>query len=494
MLLFQNNKNIAQWECLVQELNIDEIIFMQPNKLAEFITSDATELKNRIAIITDVAKNPDLVTLLEKIKKTIDTIINIKNSSANFPTIERMLYDFNVITVYLEIIKEISDDYTEIKETIKSQRLKEWFGIFCDFYNSERFSTLAKLVKSITENNNAKTIKSFTLGVNLDVSLMPTEVAIVSINDFYFSHKNIFTTFFKSTDENGAKYEFAAPIIERRLPMLQSQLYQAANKYIMDSLKKSQAKLLSEFKDISDHLIKEKDVIVFLLRAKDYVKKFAGKLCFPKLSSDTNIVGAFNPTLLSKVEWHNIVRNDIVISEDKNIFVITGANAGGKSVYVKTVGVMQMLFQLGLPVPAESASMKIMDCIFTHFTTSIEAGDSRFELECRSMKEILNYVTADSMLLMDESFSSTSSYEGAAVATQVIERLQHIGTSTFYSTHFHELTDLADSNLTKFSKVENMHVEMNNGVASYKVVFGSGDGQSFAYDIAKKYGLEFEQV
>ncbi len=147
------------------------------------------------------------------------------------------------------------------------------------------------------------------------------------------------------------------------------------------------------------------------------------KLCLPeyrKASADEakfNVTRLINPYLLGKVEIGKITPNNIVFEENEkgtplSIFVITGPNSGGKSVYPKFIGIACILGQLGFHVPAREAHLVPFDGIFCHFPTEGPQEESRLVSECRRMREILDDMTGDSLLHMDESFSGTSASKG----------------------------------------------------------------------------------
>ena len=108
-------------------------------------------------------------------------------------------------------------------------------------------------------------------------------------------------------------------------------------------------------------------------------------------------------------------------------------------------------------------------------------------------EKVLSALTEDSLLLMDESFSGTSSAEGAAVAAQVLKHIIAKKCACIYSTHIHELTAYIDELNKNGETVMPMCVEMINGERTYRIISGRSDDLSHAYDIAKKYGLEFAE-
>ena len=146
--------------------------------------------------------------------------------------------------------------------------------------------------------------------------------------------------------------------------------------------------------------------------------------------------------------------------------------------------------------------MSPVRCIFTHFPASDEDnyGKGRLESECARMSQILTQLQGDDLLLMDESFSSTSLLEGSFIAGEVLSAIAVIGCGGVYVTHIHELTQqVARFNAVpgRTGCIDNLVAQMENvadGTRSYRVLRTTPDGLSYARDIARKYGLSCEEI
>jgi DNA mismatch repair ATPase MutS len=137
------------------------------------------------------------------------------------------------------------------------------------------------------------------------------------------------------------------------------------------------------------------------------------------------------------------VGND-VDTDDRTLVVITGANQGGKSTLLRSVGLAQLLMQCGMYVAAETFRADVRDGVFTHFKReedpTMESG--KLDEELRRMSTIVDAIRPDSLLLCNESFASTNEREGSEIARQVVRALVEVGVKVFFVTH---LFDLADS-------------------------------------------------
>lgn len=210
----------------------------------------------------------------------------------------------------------------------------------------------------------------------------------------------------------------------------------------------------------------------------------------------------YNPMLVRKSVEETIISNSFSFDENGRFYIVTGPNHGGKSIFAYSVGMAQALFQLGLFVPAKSAVMSPVSGIYTHFPSSDENnyGKGRLESECARLSEIMKDLTETDMLLMDESFSSTSGLEAGYIASEVLTGIGVIGCCGIFVTHIHDLPQqVATYNAHPMNKgkIDNLVALMENkesGKRSYKVSRTTPDGLSYARDIAKRYGLDLDGI
>ena len=194
----------------------------------------------------------------------------------------------------------------------------------------------------------------------------------------------------------------------------------------------------------------------------------------------------------------DIVGNDFEFSREHGIYIMTGPNRGGKTTFTQTVGILFLLAQNGIYVPAEACSISPCDNIFTHFPAdenkTVDLG--RLGEESRRISEIFSAATGNSLLLFNESLATTSFTEGLYIAKDVVRALRRLGARTVFNTHMHELAaDLEPINsLDGDLKVASLITGVHEGRRSFKVYIAPPEGISYARDIARKYGVTFEQL
>lgn len=162
------------------------------------------------------------------------------------------------------------------------------------------------------------------------------------------------------------------------------------------------------------------------------------------------------------------VPNDCVLTEDINMLLITGPNMSGKSTFMRQIAITTVMAQIGCYVPAESATLPIVDKIFTRIGAAddLAGGQSTFMIEMMESQHAIMNATSKSLLLFDEIGRGTSTYDGMSLAQAMMEYIhENIGANTLFSTHYHELTDLENS----LPKLRNVHVSATE--KDGKVVF-----------------------
>lgn len=218
----------------------------------------------------------------------------------------------------------------------------------------------------------------------------------------------------------------------------------------------------------------------------------------PKEERRTSIKGARNPQLIeAENNGNRVIPNDIETNPDKNMYVITGPNNGGKTTYIKTVGLIQLMAQSGLPIPAISGEVSMVDGIYTHFVApdDITKGEGRYRNELRRMKEIFEKATPYSLVLLDEPCGGTSYEEGQRQSLVLLDGFHKLSSATYFTTHMHPLTKEVDNG--RYPGARNLQVECkDNGEKidyTYRVIPGSS-GKSYGEEIAREIGLRDENI
>ena len=202
---------------------------------------------------------------------------------------------------------------------------------------------------------------------------------------------------------------------------------------------------------------------------------------------NVNVVEGKHPILDDRMKKKRYVSNDWKMSEEEHIQLITGPNMGGKSTYMRQNALLVVMAQMGSFIPAKTAELPIFDRIFTRIGASddILTGKSTFMVEMMEANTALRYATKHSLILFDEIGRGTATYDGMALAQAMLEYIDEaIGAKTLFSTHYHELTELAEEH----QSMRNVHVdvreEKNEIEFRYRVIEGKAD-KSYGINVAK---------
>lgn len=224
-------------------------------------------------------------------------------------------------------------------------------------------------------------------------------------------------------------------------------------------------------------------------------------ICQPRLLAKearrAAVVGACNPLLAGREPERPPVPNDINYSAERNMFVVTGANNGGKTTFVKTVGLLQVMAQKGLFIPARAAQISFADAVFTHFVApdDITRGEGRYRNELRRIRQILERATPYSLVILDEPCGGTDHAEGQRQSLVLLRGFHTLGATTYFTTHMHEVAAAVAEGA--YPCAQNLQVECRRDqgglVYSYRILPGAA-GRSFGEEIAREMGLYDDEI
>ncbi|MBU0529860.1 DNA mismatch repair protein MutS [bacterium] len=305
---------------------------------------------------------------------------------------------------------------------------------------------------------------------------------------------------------------------QERVPdsYIRRQTLVGSERYITPELKEYEEKILSAeseiedieqriFNDICDKILMNVQNIqtnAHILNLIDVLSNFAqlaikNSYCQPVLIKEPtiNIEDGRHPVVEKLMpSTERFVPNDLLIDANKNqIQLITGPNMAGKSTYLRQIGLLVLMAQIGSFIPAKSAKIGIVDKLFTRVGASdnLAGGESTFLVEMNEAANILNNATEKSLILLDEIGRGTATYDGMSLAWAIVEYLHNnpkVAARTLFATHYHELTDLEKT----LERLENRHTAVEEFgdkiVFLRKVVNGTGD-KSYGIHVAKMAGL-----
>ena len=206
---------------------------------------------------------------------------------------------------------------------------------------------------------------------------------------------------------------------------------------------------------------------------------------------DLDIAAGRHPVVERMMPRDKFIPNDVRLTEDARVVILTGPNMAGKSTLLRQVGLIVVLAQTGSFVPAAAATIGVCDRVFTRVGASdnLVRGQSTFMVEMAETSAILHGATRRSLVLLDEIGRGTSTYDGVSIAWAVSEHLHNaLGCKTIFATHYHELVQLAD----ELVAVRNYNVgvrEVGDHVLFLHRLQPGGADRSYGIEVGKLAGL-----
>lgn len=501
----------------VNELKLNDLVSLHSNNwsktykmsLIEYFTTSPDVISYRLEILEDLINHQELISVFNEALKMIEIIAEFRTEQPKVEDIFDSLYVIKDLNYYKDIIELLFGALSKTK--LSSTGLNQLKKYINNIHNSDEYKNLNDSIP-IT-NQNILAYKSVTIGVNLNERLEAIEGGIVSFNTQAYRSGDIVDKMLRcdlkenSFDCMTSLTKPSGLMRDNEYSVFNSALHSALTNIVQKGVR-GWAPAIKKYVSINtDFIIRLYNDFRFYLMGISYYNKIVrigGKLCKPivckKEDKKMSINNVFNPLLL--LSDNSIpVSNDFQFDTQGMIYIVTGANQGGKSVFANAIGICQALFHLGLFVPGEKAEISPVSGIYTHFPVSNNFGFGKGRLgeECERLKKIIDIIDEYSLIICDEPFSSTSAIEAAYIAGEVITGLAAIGCRGLFVTHLHEIAQkLNDYNHFPNIKsgVDNITVDIvkDDNKRLYTITRGKVAGMSYASDIAKKYGLTLDDI
>ena len=492
---------------------IDETITsMGSRKLKSWIAFpliDKKEIKKRQEIVKSIIKNDDIsnkldiklnnISDIERLMSKIATykispreLVNLKNSLENVSLIKDSLLVYNGILKNYgkslpstkSIIREISNTLKDDSPVsiLKGDLIEDGFSSELDSLRDIRTSGkdyLNQILERETLNTNIPSLKiSFNNVFGYYIEVRNTHKDKVP-NDWI--RKQTLVNAERYITQELKEYEEKIINADEKIKDLELKLYLKLLDRLQDNL--STLKLVSDKISVVDILNS------FSKRAVKY------KYCCPKITSSKKIeiIAGRHPVIEANLSpGERYIPNDIFLDTDQQIIMITGPNMSGKSAILRQTALITILAQIGSFVPAQEMKFSLVDRIFTRVGASdnISMGESTFMVEMNETASILNNLTSNSLILLDEIGRGTSTYDGISIAWAIAEFLHEnkFKPHVLFATHYHDLNEM--ESIYKGIKNFNVSVkETEDDVIFLRKLVKGGSNHSFGIHVAKMAGM-----
>ena len=496
---------------VLEELGLLDVFNLKNSDLSEYFTTDPSIIRYRNEIFGDMLNCPSISKTLNRLIPILSDIMELRRLEADDGETNSYLLSISEIELYISSIDILHRGLGPLREKMKSTGFCMLTDRIAELAESDYYAELNEKLNELT--NRVREIRSVTIGVNLDAQLRPTSAGVLSINPEPFRSGDVLEKILRLNFKDD-EYTCIADLVpfgkkqsENQKTALSLAFYSAINDVYKSSLRSWKKIVQSYVLENTDFLLNLMPEIEFLVKGTEILRTLHEKncaLCIPQIvESGAPIFRAkelYNPCVALRID-EEIVSNDISFDENALIWVLTGPNRGGKSVITCAVGITQAMFQLGMFLPAEEIEISPADGLFTHFPTGADdtINKGRLGEECARLGEIFDSVTSRSLVLLDESLSSTGSFEASYIAAEVLAGFSRAGCRCLFATHLHELAAEVDNINARTvaeggAKIDTLVAGIEEGKRSFKIYRAKPDGKSYARDIAERYGLTYENI
>ncbi len=500
-----SSANGTQWE---RDLGVGELLraltlekryaaFVRETLLA--LVTDATVITWRQMVLMDFRRNPDLSQQIEALLpqlaslRQVNVLFGQRQRNLLLETSDR-LAELDLYVTVVQALYAVLNAAALVSPALLA--LRQNLLIPLDDPNFKRLREELPALRAPLER-----ITSLTIGLNLDSELKPISAVLMAINDHPITEQQSFLErligLAGEDDETGIAPVHHLPREREERPL--NPLFQDLDR-LMTRAAQPVARALNHYVHLnSDWLAAlEYELAWFVAAAR---LPFA---CLPEIvpcaARVTEIDGLLNPLLALKPDTAPVA-SDARLDDDGRIAILTGPNSGGKTTYVRAVGLAQVLFQAGLPIPAQRARLSPVDCILTHFP-ALETQEGRLAEEASRLRLLFERATSHSLVLLNETFASTAPGEAFYLAQDVLGGLRAIGVRAVYATHLVDLAEhvaeieaVAPGDSRIFSLVAAVRLTPEGEAErTFRIERGAPHGKSYAREIARRHGISLEQI
>jgi len=501
-LLFVNDENRERWQEVqshysqtVIDLNIEAICAYLVNINSDFPVAvlqkpcfNVHDAEYRLSIMNEVFTNMQLNALI------VECSIKMKSLYTSINELQREKNPFQRQYRYLKIVSEYFiclDETSKAVENSYSEGLARMYEYCLNFAAQlSQIRTTAEILLGSVE----EMLNDCLLTVETSTSTYSVEKLQSSVNDSEVLKSHIFDVFGIAINNI---YSIVDPAPFGNVEGKVLSELQKLNPHIFGQLSQfyESTYCLAENIEAFSKLYTQLSFYTAFARLYQIVRN--GGVCISRPKFNHEEFFATNcacPALAVKFLENGTVLNSIVTNNVSlaagQMFLLSGPNQGGKTIYIKSVGMTAYLAKCGCLVLAEQCSVPFYDSIFTHFMQKEVLGKGRLVEEIERLGGILPHITENTLLLLNESFASTRRRDGVKIALYYLDKFNKMGCSVGFVSHYYEIPEMFGNSIIipLSSGVE------DDGTRTYKVTQTNDSNMAHAHDIVQKCGMMYEQM
>lgn len=493
-------------EQIVEALTLDRRRAAAIEGIIRMFPNDEATINYRLAVMEELVDNASLGDALERAVPVIDRLryYVFRPDRSHWAPIQKVAWRIQELEHYVELLEILRNGFSSMEREAASEGLSQLFGMVREAREAPIFKRLKEKLPELLRAVAA--FRSISLGINLDGGLEPEAVTVLSVGSEPYRDNGLLNRLVGSEDTVGLTKLHTALLPDRAANPALTPLFRDLSTLLKKSVRPL-ADALTEFTSLNTgNFVSLGDELLFFAGGVTLARRLREEglpLCRPTIA--TMVERRFEAEALYNLDLplrrpagngsterdsSLVVTSDVQSGSAKRIFIVTGPNNGGKTTFLQAVGLAQIFAQLGLFAPAERMTFSPVDTILTHYPALERREDDRgrFGEEAVRLRDILVRLSEYSLLLMNETLSSTAMGEAIYLAEDVLELISEIGCRAVYVTHMHGLARLEAESILSF--VATTREVAGEHVPTFRMVPGKPEGKSYAADIAARCGLE----
>ena len=483
------------------------------------IPEDLADIHFRQEIMKDFLNNDTLVEEMDEALGEIRTLkdyagLKTLSTPESGATLYSLLENLRELSVYVNVSEDLVSCLKKCK--LQSTGLKNLLEKLDKVVSDENFEKAKEDIKKMLDDLSC--VRGAIVGVNFSPDLNVQEVSAVEFVPYRVRSKYLFAEFARfvrnvnstamATNSVGSPMIQSLPVDPLLVP-----LAPMIDKHLRKHFVRLKGVLSNYVQLDSSSVIEMYEGLLFYITMAKFAKILKLMDCdicipqLPKIAEDGrqnrdvdrtfSIKGLYNVRLVFAGE-KNIVKNDFDFSPKENLFILTGPNRGGKTIIEQAIGIISIMAASGAFVTASECKGRPFANILTHFPIdeNLTINYGRLGEEAVRVKEIVRDSDDRTLILFNETYSTTSAADGFYLSQDLLRILKEKGTATIFNTHIHEVARAIDemNQWDGESDFVSIIMEIKDNVNTFHVKRSAPDSKSYARNIAEKYGITYEQM